>query len=1796
LSLFVNRFVKVLGVTAIMVSTAFASTTERAGGLAPKISVAPKARIVAKIDNAKVTVQPGSHSLRLATLTDMGRAPQSAVYKGMKLVLKSSDEQEFALQTLLDQQQDKSHANYHQWLTPDSFGAKFGVHPADIAQVTSWLRSEGFTIDQVTKGSRIIQFTGTSGQVEKAFHTEMHNYLVDGAVRVANSKDISVPTALMPVVAGLTKLNNFPLKNDMKGVSAALKDGKVVSTTPIGGGPTTNFSFGNPSPYNELVGGSDLAVLYNTTPLLNAGYTGAGITIGIIGQTDVILSDIQTYRSVFGLPVNDPNIIQVSTDPNTIPDDGEADLDLELSGAMAPKATVDFYTANTFFEYGVDSASVYAVEQNVADVISLSYGNCESSVGTENAFYQALWEQAAAQGQSVFVSTGDDGPATCGTYDQYSVNGLGSTPWNVAVGGTEFNEGAAFNTQTTTTTGAAPYWGPTLSTTPYLNALRQIPDQPWNETQNEITAANFPLFNKAYILGGLTGGGSGVSFFWQQPNWQTGYGVPNSDEVALAQPSTGATPATVGVYFENGKVTAIKVTNGGAGYSSTTLPKVAIDPPVDVYGNPDGGVPATATATVTAGVITAITLTNPGSGYTAIPTVAIDAPATGGTQAVATSTATVTPFQNAGPHRYMPDVSLNAAVEHDGTAYCSEGSCQLIGNNLPTSNYCYGYNLPVNTLCNVGIVGGTSVASPSMAGAQALIDSYLASVNASVCKTAGLTTSQCGRQGNPNFYYYRVANAQSKTACISGAYTGTGVCGFHDSQQGNTNTPTTSRGTSTSPFFGWSTAPGYDLAVGLGSPDVAGLAYAWQSISFNATTTALNFNNTNNSSTNPVTGNHADEFTALISVYPVSGTGSPTGDVVLEAAAPGLLNFNYYGATNGVITLDSSSANGPGGGASVGMCIGGGLDNYFAGNCSYNYQSYSGMPGGTYNVYAHYAGDLTFGGSYSPSIAVNITPEPSSLLLTPFIYTAAGGVTANPAPTGTSSSLYTYGQGIYFDAVVCTAIGIADEAYGNNTCADGTPTGLITFTPSTGGTALPPLSVQLDTTDDAYLAAGPTIAVQTSATTFEYFYGNYPSSGAPSVLPPGAYTIAVSYAGDASFGAASATGAITIGATTPGVTLTAATADTSTSGPATFYVTVSNPAAVVGPPTNGLGAAPPVGTITVTDTTATKTLCTATITAAQLGLASCIAPAGSFTTAGAHAITATFAPGIGVGGSTYYATATSVAKTVTVITTTTPTVTLTQPTPIIFGAATAVVATVTSASLNPGGTVYLYDSISGLPVEIASGTLNNATSTTHTVTLKTTATTLLSVGTHILTANYGGSATLGSANTTASVTQVVTQSPTYLNLNSQFTGDIGYNTKTINGVTTVTGLAMQVQWNSTSFTNATTTLSNLATPTGTFSFYADYVSPTSPGTLLNPVAAKGLFQPGGGNTFMADATTTLLTPGPHTLTATFSGDKNYIASVSDTLPVNVGLTTLALSASATNIGTGEPIKLTATILPVTPTVSKIGGTVTFTDTFTPAAGGAATTTTLVPYPAAAPVVSAIVPVNGTLTTAGTATATLTTTLSGVGTHVITATYSGDSRFYTSAGTFGTAITAVTPAFSLQIVPTSPTSLTIARGSSGSFPIQATVTGNWTGTAPLVCVGLPANSYCTFTFPSSYVPPAYFTFNGADATFGPVTVTITTFLPHTTTGVKSSAFLWFPALLMAGLLGLRRKQLTPRQRQLMLMAILLCGSLATTACSTLSMQTNPGSYTVQVQANGVGSTSASPNIQPVLVTPLTLTIQ
>jgi hypothetical protein len=1736
----IHGYLKAVSLSVVIATSSLVAQT--AAKTSPKISVAPKVRITEQINSGNVVSVAHSHAPLVDHLKDMGRVPANTMFHHMHLVLKSSDEQEFALQGFLDQQQDHTHANYHQWLTPETFASSFGVHPADIAKITSWLQSSGLTVEKVARGSRIIDFSGTSGAVESAFHTEMHQYTVNGETRISNSTDISIPHALASVVVGPGALNNFRPKHDLYSYKIKLdQNGKVISRTPVGNTPQLSTTGDLPYDQGIFVGAADLATIYNTNPLLAKGYNGKGVSIGIVAESDILMSDVQVYRAIFGLPVNQPTFLNVGKDPG-IPytgDDGESDLDVELSGALAPGASIVFVIGSQDGEQfggvgaGVDSAAEYLVDNNLTDIISSSYGLDELDLGADGiAFYGALWEEAAAQGQSVFEASGDNGPdeyddgASYGSY--YSVDGDSTTPWNVAVGGTEFNEGSSFNTASTATTGST-YWGPYSTSIPYGSAKSYIPEQPWNDTRYGLQAQNGD-----YVIGDMVAETSGVSYWWQIPSWQTGFGVPTSDPT----PPVGTYPSFSAPYGRY-SITGLKLTNDGAGYTSN--PTLTIAPPTCA---PLGTATCaqaqgTATATLTgrnAGKVTAVALANPGAGYTAVPAVTI----TGGGGTGATATATLSPssFQVPGPHRLVPDVSMNASVYHDGTIYCTEGGCDQYPNGALEDFYS---------------VGGTSVAAPSMAGVQALVNQY-----------------NGGRQGNPNYYYYRLSNMQSQTACVANAnYVTTSGCSFHDSQAGNNFVPATS---GTANYIGWATGAGFDMAIGLGSPDVTNLATNWKTANFNATTTALNLTTASGSSV--ITGNPMDTYNVLVSVYPVAGTaganGAPTGDVSIIAATN----------VGGSIAYFTLSGNAPGGGSSTGGTI-------------------TALPAGTYNIYAHYGGDTVYGGSNSAPVQVTINQSPVTL-----------AVQVNDLD-GLGDLFPSTNMGYSQDTVIFT--GILPPSNTTANVGYPVPTGTVTYTISNGTTNVSVATVPVDPNGYQIGSIYYNAAAEYDAGEGFELYVTQPN--APP-LPAGNYTVTAAYSGDRTFLPTSATANFTITPVFPTTetgfnlnytylgTFSSLSTEVPTTGTATFNVVMDNPLGTA-------GCLPPTGLVTFTDVTANKVLGTTTLT--NIGpngnsSASFTTAPGAFSTTGTHSISMTyggdnnFSPWTTNGNTTYLNANLNVWSNVNITVGGTPAGSITLAATPTSGTANylqRVTLTATLPTSVTAGTVYFFDnstgSPTGTPVELGSGRVS---ASTHTATYSTYA---LLAGTHSFTAEYGGSGTVGTVTTAAPTPYVLNKNTPILSIGGGINGDVG------------TGYAFQGNW-----TPNTTGTQYYAAPN-----YLDgdelTVAPTAAFELIdttnnNAVVASAIPQyqyaiyspyyiANGTATATGGSGLAALVPGYHQLAGYYVGDANYGPATSATYAVAVGITGLTLGSSTTNIGIGEPITLTATVVPSYPTTTTVTGTVKFYDNGT----------LLGTYPATNPAttVIAVKPV-GTVPVAYVAT--LTTTLTTVGAHTITAVYSGDSHFYTSTGTLASpGVTAVTPAFTLYIDPASPTSLTITRGTSGSFNIDALVVGNWTGTAPLVCEGLPANSYCTFTFPGTYNPPSYFSFGPGtpygptstapytksnplgDGVYGPVQVTITTFLPHEK-GATGAGMLWLPALLFAAALGMRRKQLTLRQRQLMVLAILLCGSLATTACSSLGMATPGGSYTVQVQANGIGSTSASPNIQPLLNVPLTLTVQ
>lgn len=510
-------------------------------------NAASATRIVNPIDESNLVTLKGSvHPLANAK-NDRGVAADSMPLNRIHLMLKRSAGQEAALQQLMGQMHTPGNPSFHKWLTPDQFGKQFGPSDQDIATVTTWLTGHGFNVSKIEPGKQVIEFSGNVGQFRSAFHSQIHKYEVNGESHFANANNPQIPAAIAPVVGGFVSLNNFHAKSEIKSMGKASYD-RTTDTA------TADWTWGTATGgVNFVLAPQDFAVEYDL-PAASTGTTGTGQTIAIINDSNVNIDLVNQFRSLFSLPVNPPQIIVDGNDPGVNGDSVEAYLDVEWAGAVAPNATVDLVIgADTETESGLYLAAEHAVYGNIAPVMSMSFGFCEFYVGSNNLFWNNLWEQAAAQGITAMVSSGDAGSAGCDNDNSQdyavngqNVNGFGSTPYNVSVGGTDFYY-SFYSTANPPLSDFAPYWTTTQpQATPAASLKSYLTEQPWNnsqfglnivsiysesgDTSTSIAAGSGGPSNAALCSGNdYSGNGECLSTLsgYPKPSWQVGTGVPS---------------------------------------------------------------------------------------------------------------------------------------------------------------------------------------------------------------------------------------------------------------------------------------------------------------------------------------------------------------------------------------------------------------------------------------------------------------------------------------------------------------------------------------------------------------------------------------------------------------------------------------------------------------------------------------------------------------------------------------------------------------------------------------------------------------------------------------------------------------------------------------------------------------------------------------------------------------------------------------------------------------------------------------------------------------------------------------------------------------------------------------------------------------------------------------------------------------------------------------------------------------------------------------------------------------------
>lgn len=506
----------------------------------------PTARISSDIVNSERTAIPASHSPRALSSNDVGRVSSETKLQGMSLVFKRSDAQEAALHELIAAQQNSSSSSYHKWLTPDQFAARFGMADQDIAKVEGWLEQQGFSIDSVSRSMNRIRFSGTVGQAESAFGAEIHYYKSENKTTYAPSSDLSIPAALSSVVQTVTNLSSF-------------RPNSFVRFRTPQSLPKPNFTSSQSG--DHYLQPEDVAVIYDIKPAYDAGNTGTGQSIAIVGQSSIELSDIENFQNAAGLPVKDPTEVLVpdsGTAAVSSGDEAESDIDLEYSGGIAKGATIYFVYVGDNSSYSVWDSMQYAVDTDIAPVISMSYGTCEPDLGSSDySTLESILEQGAIQGQSIVVAAGDAGSTACyadvssntvtAAEEELAVNYPASSAYVTGLGGTEFPSADVSSTNTT-------YWESAGSSDVITSALSYIPEQVWNDDSATVGSEDGAEY-------ALSSGGGGTSTLTARPSWQSGVtGIPSGSHRLVPDISLDSSPDNAGYLYCSSDSTAIGIT------------------------------------------------------------------------------------------------------------------------------------------------------------------------------------------------------------------------------------------------------------------------------------------------------------------------------------------------------------------------------------------------------------------------------------------------------------------------------------------------------------------------------------------------------------------------------------------------------------------------------------------------------------------------------------------------------------------------------------------------------------------------------------------------------------------------------------------------------------------------------------------------------------------------------------------------------------------------------------------------------------------------------------------------------------------------------------------------------------------------------------------------------------------------------------------------------------------------------------------------------------------------------------
>jgi len=482
---------------------------------------AQEALLSGRIDESqRVTLEGNTPPAAARAAYDRGAVEDAMPLDHVLLVLKRPAEREAAVKKLIDDMHNPASPDYHRWLTPREIGIRYGLAAEDLEVIQSWLESHGLTVNRVYSNGLIIDFAATAAKIREAFHTDIHHLeLPSGERHIANMSDPEIPAALAPAVKGIASLHDFfPRAHSM--ALGPVSYNRAANTWQ----PHFNIKIDG-AVYHTLAP-YDFATIYDLLPLWKQGYTGKGVTIAAVEDTNLLhAGDWKTFRKTFGLDkfteATFKQIYPGCTNPGQNGDETEAALDVEWASAAAPDARIVLSAcADSATTAGLDLAILGLIEFAPPDIITDSYGLCETITGAaEIALENLEAEIATLEGTTFFIAEGDDGADQCApveptNYATEGINGGDNTAsaYAVDVGGTDFMAQYNFDVNGIPLSN---YWSPANDPTTKASALSYIPEIPWNDGCTSKLIYTDPLigpYTQAYGVNGFCNSAAGQPF------------------------------------------------------------------------------------------------------------------------------------------------------------------------------------------------------------------------------------------------------------------------------------------------------------------------------------------------------------------------------------------------------------------------------------------------------------------------------------------------------------------------------------------------------------------------------------------------------------------------------------------------------------------------------------------------------------------------------------------------------------------------------------------------------------------------------------------------------------------------------------------------------------------------------------------------------------------------------------------------------------------------------------------------------------------------------------------------------------------------------------------------------------------------------------------------------------------------------------------------------------------------------------------------------------------------------------